>query len=213
MNSGFQCFLFCASGHAHRYRAIGLGVGWEPHTQTQRVAAAPGATTAQHGSLGTEGTRTPLPEPDILPPASGVHPIVSQVQGWWQEGDVTAFLLFCVWQQRWGAHLLGGMCNPGSHHAKLLKGSLGSGQQLAHAPGISVVLPGVPFMSPRCQEAIVHAAPSFWRRWSPLPGLYESVLKLPSDVPAGHLLGALASSWGGAVPHHTCSWKERGERA
>lgn len=73
----------------------------------------------------------------------------------------------------------------GSHHAKLLKGSLGSGQQLAHAPGISVVLPRVPFMSPGCQEASVHAVPSFWQRWSTLPGLSESVLELPSDVPAG----------------------------
>lgn len=127
MNSGFQCFLFCASGHAHRYGAIGLGVGWEPHTQTQRVAAAPGATTAQHGSSRTEGTRTPLPEPDILPPASGVHPTASRVQGWWQEGAVTALLLFCVWQQRWAAHLLGGMCNPGEPPCQTFERFIGIG--------------------------------------------------------------------------------------
>lgn len=84
-----------------------------------------------------------------------------------------------------GPTYLGACVALGSHHAKLLKGSLGSGQQLTHAPGISVVLPRVPFTSPRCQEASVHAAPSFWCRWSPLPGLSESVLELPSDVPAG----------------------------
>lgn len=49
-----------------------------------------------------------------------------------------------------GPTYLGACVTPGSHHAKPLKGSLGSGQQLAHAPGVSVVLPGVPFMSPRC---------------------------------------------------------------
>lgn len=109
----FQCFLFCASGHTHRHGAIGLEVGWEPHTQTQGVAVASGATTAQHGSSGREGSRTPLPGADILPPASGVHPTASRVRSWWQEGAVMALLLFCVWWQRWGAHLLGGMCSPG----------------------------------------------------------------------------------------------------
>lgn len=65
-------------------------------------------------------------------------------------------------------------------------------------------------MSPRCQEASVHAALSFWRRWSPLPGLSQSVLKLPSDVPAGHLLGALVLGWGGPSSHVLLEGK-RGE--
>lgn len=63
-----------------------------------------------------------------------------------------------------GPTYLGACVALGSHHAKLLKGSLGSGKQLARAPGISVVLSRVPFMLPQCQEASVHAVPSFWRR-------------------------------------------------
>lgn len=74
-----------------------------------------------------EGTLTPLPEPDILPLASGVHPTAGGVRGWWQEGAITALLLFCVWRQRWGPTYLGACVAPGSHHAKLLKSSLGSG--------------------------------------------------------------------------------------
>lgn len=155
--------------------------------QTQRVAAAPGATTAQHGSSGREGSAHLflnqtffLQLQQFIPQRVGSGAGSRKQLSW-------PFSCSVFGGKGGGPTYLGACVALGSHHAKLLKGSLGSGQQLTHAPGISVVLPRVPFTSPRCQEASVHAAPSFWCRWSPLPGLSESVLELPSDVPAGSI--------------------------
>ena len=180
--------------------------------QTQRVAAAPGATTAQHGSSGREGSaHLFLNQTFFLQLQQFIPQRVGSGAG--SRKQLSRPFSCSVFGGKGGGPTYLGACVAlGSHHAKLLKGSLGSGQQLTHAPGISVVLPRVPFTSPRCQEASVHAAPSFWCRWSPLPGLSESVLELPSDVPAGSISWEPWPRPGGSLITRALGRKEGRER-